>query len=346
MWRPSTCTTTGSCTLAVVCCATVYGRRARTERLTRSLSLAPHLLLRLLLLAGSVYCSKLAADGSVQELNALWGKLVSEILSEAWDEALQDLNKLKIAIDKSFGTPLQQLQQRSWMLHWSLFIFYNHPKGQDELVDFFLLCVMSVWVMCCVRLNCAVVFTWGCCFWFGLVWFGPLVLCRVSHMNTIQNNCPWLLRYLTAAVITNKRRRNKVDEVIAAIKNESNTFSDPITSFMERLLVKFEFDAAQEELRKCESVLVTDIFLCRFSVDDAVVNSLVEDFMTHARMFIFETYCRIHRRIDLGVLAGKLNMPLADAEKWVVELIGAASLNAKIDCTENHVLMTVQHPTM
>ena len=85
--------------------------------------------------------SQLVPESSPQGLAALWGKLVSEILSEAWDEALHNLQKLKIAVDKSFGSALEQLQQRSWMLHWSLFIFFNHPEGQDQLVDFYLACV-------------------------------------------------------------------------------------------------------------------------------------------------------------------------------------------------------------
>lgn len=87
--------------------------------------------------------SQLVPESSPQGLAALWGKLVSEILSEAWDEALHNLQKLKIAVDKSFGSALEQLQQRSWMLHWSLFIFFNHPDGQDNLVDFYLACVAA-----------------------------------------------------------------------------------------------------------------------------------------------------------------------------------------------------------
>ena len=33
--------------------------------------------------------------------------------------------------------------------------------------------------------------------------------------------------------------------------------------------------------------------------------------MTHARLYIFETYCRIHERIDLTMLAQKLGMEQA-----------------------------------
>jgi hypothetical protein len=36
------------------------------------------------------------------------------------------------------GNPLQALQQRAWLIHWSLFVFFNHPKGRDHIIDLFL----------------------------------------------------------------------------------------------------------------------------------------------------------------------------------------------------------------
>lgn len=243
----------------------------------------------------------LVSEDSDEALKALWGKLASEILSEHWNEALMDLNKLKAAIDKSYKPALEKLQMRSWLLHWSLFVFFNHPKGRDGLVDFFL-----------------------------------------ENIDTVQNNCPWLLRYLAAAVITNKRRRAVVATVVKAIREEDYTYSDPVTRFLQKLLVRFDFDGAQAQLLECESVLLSDYFLSAFSAE----GEFVSEFMENARMFIFETYCRIHRRIDLGMLAAKLNMSSDDAERWVVELIRVASLNAKIDCSENHVLMKVQYPSI
>jgi len=63
----------------------------------------------------------------------------------------------------------QLLQQRTWLIHWSLFVFFNHAKGRDEIIDLFLY--------------------------------------QAPYLNAIQTMCPWILRYLTTAVITNKRRR-------------------------------------------------------------------------------------------------------------------------------------------
>ena len=69
----------------------------------------------------------------------MWGKLAAEILMQNWDTALEDLNRLKQFIDEStFGSSLQTLQQRTWLIHWSLFVFFNHPKGRDLIIELFL----------------------------------------------------------------------------------------------------------------------------------------------------------------------------------------------------------------
>ena len=39
---------------------------------------------------------------------------------------------------QSFSSPLKLLQQRTWLIHWSLFIFFNHPEGRDKLLEMFL----------------------------------------------------------------------------------------------------------------------------------------------------------------------------------------------------------------
>ena len=79
-----------------------------------------------------------------------------------------------------------------------------------------------------------------------------------------QTTCPWILRYLATAVICNKSsRRNVMKDLIKVIQEESYTYQDPITSFIEDLYVNFDFDGAQQKLRDCETVLVNDLFLVR-----------------------------------------------------------------------------------
>ncbi|CAD5111900.1 DgyrCDS1163 [Dimorphilus gyrociliatus] len=228
-------------------------------------------------------------------LNSLWGKLASEILMQNWDSALDDLNRLKDVIDSNtFGSALQSLQQRTWLIHWSLFVFFNHNKGRDLIIDMFL--------------------------------YQP------SYLNTIQTVCPHILRYLTTAVITNKRRKNVLKDLVRVIQQESYAYQDPITEFLQDLYVNFDFDKAQLKLRECEAVLQNDFFLV----------ACQNDFIDNARLFIFETFCRIHECISIDMLANKLNMSSEEAEKWIVNLIRNARLDAKIDSQLGHVVMGTQ----
>jgi len=228
-------------------------------------------------------------------LNGMWGKLAAEILMQNWDNALEDLNRLKQFIDEStFGSSLQTLQQRTWLIHWSLFVFFNHPKGRDLIIELFLY--------------------------------------QKQYLNAIQTTCPWILRYLSTAVITNKSsRRNVMKDLIKVIQEESYTYQDPITSFIEDLYVNFDFDGAQQKLRDCETVLVNDFFLV----------ACLDDFIENSRMMIFETFCRIHQCISISMLADKLNMTAEDAERWIVNLIRNAKLDAKIDSKQGTVVMGV-----
>uniref|UniRef100_A0A3P9JX80 Eukaryotic translation initiation factor 3 subunit E n=3 Tax=Oryzias TaxID=8089 RepID=A0A3P9JX80_ORYLA len=194
----------------------------------------------------------------------------------------------------SVSSPLQSLQQRTWLIHWSLFVFFNHPKGRDNIIELFL--------------------------------YQP------QYLNAIQTMCPHILRYLTTAVITNKdvrKRRQVLKDLVKVIQQESYTYKDPITEFVECLYVNFDFDSAQKKLRECESVLVNDFFLV----------ACLEDFIENARLFIFETFCRIHQCISINMLADKLNMTPEEAERWIVNLIRNARLDAKIDSKLGHVVM-------
>merc|ERR1719476_856289 len=153
-----------------------------------------------------------------------------------------------------------------------------------------------------------------------------------SSLQTLQQRT-WILRYLATAVITNKStRRNVMKDLIKVIQEESYTYQDPITSFIEDLYVNFDFDGAQQKLRDCETVLVNDFFLV----------ACLDDFIENSRMMIFETFCRIHQCISISMLAEKLNMGTEEAERWIVNLIRNAKLDAKIDSQLGHVVMGTQ----
>merc|ERR1712032_1507380 len=165
-------------------------------------------------------------------------------------------------------TPLVALQQRTWLLHWSLFVYWNDSAkgGLETLVELFH---------------------------------------SERYKQAITTNAPHLLRYLTAAVLLCKRRVTKKAaagsnlEARRLMKDLINVmqdceYTDPIVEFVNCLCVKFDF----------------------------------------------ENYCRIHNKIDLRALGDKLAMDQDQAERWIVDLIRNADLDAKIDSAEGCVVMS------
>eukprot|EP00294_Goniomonas_avonlea_P008997 CAMPEP_0114557872 /NCGR_PEP_ID=MMETSP0114-20121206/10066_1 /TAXON_ID=31324 /ORGANISM="Goniomonas sp, Strain m" /LENGTH=436 /DNA_ID=CAMNT_0001743197 /DNA_START=43 /DNA_END=1353 /DNA_ORIENTATION=+ len=234
-----------------------------------------------------------------KQLSALWGKLASEILlSKHWDVALDDINRIREYLDaKPLTSQVVLLEHRTWLIHWSLFVFFEHRSGRDHIIDMFF---------------------------------------QERYLQTIQINCPHILRYLTAAVIVNKRRRAVLTDLVRIIQQETHTYRDPICEFVECVLVNFDFEAAQVKLRECEKVLKTDYFL----------EKLHDEFIDNARLLIFKTYCQIHQCVDIGMLAEKLNMDQAAAELWIANLIRNAGLDAKIDSAKNTVIMGTTQPSV
>lgn len=105
-----------------------------------------------------------------------------------------------------------------------------------------------------------------------------------------------------------------------------------LLQFLECLFGHYDFDSAQQKLIECETVIDQDYFL----------TAIKADFMESARLFIFETYCRIHKSMNIDMLSEKLNMDKEAAEKWIAALILSARLNAKIDSKAGTVVMGVQ----
>ncbi|KAI5560372.1 hypothetical protein POPTR_016G043800v4 [Populus trichocarpa] len=248
-------------------------------------------------------------NNSERSLSALWGKMAAEILMQNWDIALEELNRLKEIIDsKSFSSPLNQVQSRIWLMHWSLFIFFNNDNGRTQIIDLF---------------N------------------------QDKYLNAIQTNAPHLLRYLATAFIVNKRRRPQFKDFIKVIQQEQHSYKDPITEFLACVYVNYDFDEAQKKMKECEEVILNDPFLGKRLEDGNFSNVLLRDeFLENARLFIFETYCRIHQRIDIGVLAEKLNLNFEEAERWIVNLIRNSKLDAKIDSESGTVIMEPNHPNV
>jgi len=92
-------------------------------------------------------------------------------------------------------------------------------------------------------------------------------MCR--YLNALQTTAQHLLRYLAAAVVVNKRRRNAMKDLIRVIEQEAYEYSDPITQFLECLFVRYDFEGAQVRSHasaiECAATDCVSI-LCQYSV--------------------------------------------------------------------------------
>ncbi|KJX93031.1 eukaryotic translation initiation factor 3 subunit e like protein [Zymoseptoria brevis] len=237
---------------------------------------------------------------------ATWGKLACDILTVNWESAMEEVMKIKESIDtRLFNNPLAQLQHRTWLLHWSLFPFFNHEPAREALTELF---------------------------------FSP------AYINTIQTSCPWILRYLCAAVITNRNRpgskgnfmygnyQKQLKDLVRIVRQEQYEYNDPVTSFVKALYVDFDFEEAQKRLLEADEILRADFFLA----------AAADPFIDSARHLISESYCKIHQRIDIKDLSTRLGLSHDEGEKWIVNLIRDTRVDAKIDYKAGTVVMN--HP--
>ncbi|KAK4178935.1 eIF3 subunit 6 N terminal domain-containing protein [Triangularia setosa] len=232
---------------------------------------------------------------------ATWGRLACEILTMNWESALEEVQKVREVIDSKLSqNPLAQLQHRTSLIHWALFPLFNYDKAREPILDLFF---------------------------------------NAGYINTIQANCPWILRYLAVAVITNRTKaknmgvqQKQMKDIVRIVKQEAYEYQDPITRFVHALCIDFDFEEAQQQLVLAEEVLRGDFFLLAHA----------DEFVDSARHLIFESYCKIHARISLTDLSARLGLNAEAAEKWIVNLIRDTRLDAKIDYKEGTVVMN--HP--
>jgi translation initiation factor 3 subunit E len=230
-------------------------------------------------------------------LTALWGKLAAEICAHKWDLALEDVMRLRDEIEYcaaagSFSND-DAGAARVTLLHWSLFVFFNHPQGKVSALELFF---------------------------------------SDKYLQVIVTQCPHLLRYLTVAVVTAKRRRNMVVKDLLRVL----TVQDPITQFIDALYARYDFKAAQQALAAASELMEKDFFLVASR----------EEFVESARFALFETYCRLHATINLTDLGQQLGLEADAAEVWIVNLIRTAHLDAKIDYVTNTVEMGSKFPRL
>uniref|UniRef100_A0A6B2L433 Eukaryotic translation initiation factor 3 subunit E n=1 Tax=Arcella intermedia TaxID=1963864 RepID=A0A6B2L433_9EUKA len=242
----------------------------------------------------------------VKDLSALWGKLASEILMSNWDEAENTIGMLRDLIDEP-KVPTSPLKQL---------------QGRLWLIH-----------------------------WSLFVYFkkpkGPasmldFFLEKEKYLRAIEIKAPWILRYLAIATILS---RHRVPDLVRLIKQEYTTGNsgqstgslDPVVHFLYTLYVKFDFEGAEKELQKCKEILQNDYL---------IQEGIAQEFVKSGRYALCEAYCKIHSTIDIGMMSKKLGLSLPEAEAWIVNLIRASKLDAKIDSERNIVIVSPQEQSV
>lgn len=264
-------------------------------------------------------------------LNATWGCLASSILQGEWIQAADFACQLDQAISTAYenvetrqvftlyGKQDQRietckneaLQQRTWFVHWILFILFRVEWGNEQKKDG-------------AALNQS---------WTKLV----DIFLNEKSLSVMALGAPHLLRYVAALLILyNKKLKHLMRDILLVIHAEADNYSDPITNFLLALYINMDFDDAQVQLQKCYHVCQVDYFL----------EEHYKTFLENARLLIFESYCRVHQYIDINMIAEKLNMRPDLAEVWIVNLIQSAKLSARIDSENNRVLMAKENPSV
>lgn len=208
--------------------------------------------------ADILYRFRVLSTDNDKVAKANWGKLVCEILSEEWETAMEEVDRVKEHIEtRLFNNPRAQLTAREALVHYALFPFFNHEPARDKLTEMYF---------------------------------------SQNFISTIQTSCPWILRYLAAAVITNRSRLNnshnyqkQLKDLARVVKQEVYEYEDPVTEFVKALYIDFDFEVAQKKLSEAQAVMQNDFFL----------GSSTDAFVESARHLISELYCRIHQRIDI-----------------------------------------------
>jgi hypothetical protein len=98
-------------------------------------------------------------------------------------------------------------------------------------------------------------------------------------------------------------------------------YNDSSIEFLRQLLIKFDFQAAADQIKAISTELAGDLFVGKF------VPKIVES----SQFLFYETYCKIHEKLKIEDVAKFTGKSLEEAELWIVGLIRRSSINVKVD---------------
>jgi translation initiation factor 3 subunit E len=225
-----------------VCKRLEVAQKLQLEDLKRKYEISEELVGKLYSYAKFLYeCGQYSASGmllhhyrqfhpdeiSKSIISSAWGSLASDIALESWSNAAQMLAHLQQIVGLDKGMSAQEvLNQRVWLAHWALFVFFRNPDMAETYTEF--------------------------------------LVQNSRLLEAMTEATPYLLRYFVAGALLMRYRRKK--DVVAVLEANTGRYDDPITKFFRALKLDFDFEEAGKQLRVCRSILENDYFLSMWSV--------------------------------------------------------------------------------
>ncbi|KAJ1503599.1 Eukaryotic translation initiation factor 3 subunit E [Coelomomyces lativittatus] len=199
----------------------------------------------------------LVCSDPARYLATMWGLLAGFILDGNYLDASEQIVKLSTIIEStSFPSASHALMQRCWLLHWSLFVYFNHEIQVDV----------------------------------GLPLFLEFFL-KPNHLNAIETECPWLLRYMiVASSITGQHGETLAK---SASQQKYHAHYDPFVAFLEALLIDVNLEKVAVHLQEIQRSISEDSFL--FPIQSIV--------LFHLKKWVFNEIASFYSRITIDKLA-------------------------------------------
>jgi len=231
-------------------------------------------------------------------ISAQWGRLASNILLSNWDNCLKLIGEIKNYIDNPQGdlSYKKQLHQRSWLITWSLFFAFQNEQGINNFLD---------------------------------------LTQEERYRQTVQNQCPWMIRYIILAVLA--VRSNNIDslkDIQRLVYIESYQFQDSVTEFVTSLLKNFQFAKAETVVDDVATVLSSDYF---------ITQEFKSNILKNAREMIWKYFLSVHSVCRLDFIAEKLNVSIEEAEIWSRKTL--SEINKEFTISEGLIHLNAQSET-
>lgn len=233
-------------------------------------------------------------------LKATCGKFISDILSGDIEEAKNEMINLRDVIDNRNyqGSSIDQLKLRNWLIHNSLFIFFNENDLKKQSIN--------------GNIN------------LQLLNMNEIFLSS-SYISTIEASCPWILRYIISSVLYTKDFK-RLKDIIKAVEIENYEYNDPFTNLIQNLFIDFKFNKLNEILNNIEILIEIDFFINHLSKDE-FINNIIE--------LIIRSVLKIYKKLSINQLFKFVESNLCDLNK-LKEIINKSN-ELKINVENNIV---------